>query len=202
MYSNTNIASLPWLTTLLTILWLSVAYMFHSRWGRDVSQWPMDLPARSYTFTDHPHLRDFDDAVAAEHWGGMVRHEWWDTEWRDESGRRFPRGIDVFHKVHCLVAIRDDFAIMASSPDRGEKPDFRKKRAEERTRRKVELTVNQNHLQHCFDFLRQDILCAADMTLEPLPDGYVETDGRGVEHVCKDWRVLLELMDLPDEDEI
>jgi hypothetical protein len=48
----------------------------------------------------------------------------------------------------------------------------------------------------------KDILCAADMTLEPLTEDYAETDGQGIEHQCKDWRILLNIMDLPDMDEI
>ena len=38
------------------------------------------------------------------------------------------------------------------------------------------------------------------MTLEPLDEEYVETDGQGVEHECRDWRLLLDHMGLPDVD--
>jgi hypothetical protein len=60
-----------------------------------------------------------------------------------------------------------------------------------------------NHLAHCYDFLRQAILCAGDMTLEgkakvkPEEDagvsreaiggGQAHVTGWGARHVCKDW---------------
>lgn len=48
--------------------------------------------------------------------------------------------------------------------------------------------VNDDHIGHCFDYLRQAIQCAGDMTLEtaiPNDDGAV--DGWGIEHQCRDW---------------
>ncbi|KAI1820840.1 hypothetical protein F4861DRAFT_521648 [Xylaria intraflava] len=199
MITRAHLAKLPWWTGLLTVTVFSLALVFSSRWTRDVSQWPINLPTRLYTFVNHPSLRDLDDPVAADNWNRMVRHEWWNTEWRDDAGRRFPRGIDVFHKMHCLVAIREEFAALATNDSPREEE---KVAARDGADMKIQLTLNRNHLEHCFDFLRQDILCAADMTLEPLADGYVETDGQGIEHECKDWRVLLNLMSLPDMDEI
>ncbi|KAF3018840.1 hypothetical protein E8E14_006168 [Neopestalotiopsis sp. 37M] len=196
-------SKLPWGMGLLTAFCIILAFVFHSRWERPVSQWPINLPLRPYTFVDHPHLRDFDNADASEYWGAMVWHEWWNAEWRDDAGRRFPRGIDVFHKIHCIVAIREEFANLAMDDVRPSKRELASEtQPASRDKRVVDLTLNQSHLEHCFDFLRQDILCAADMTLEPLAEGYVETDGQGVEHQCKDWRVLLDLMKLPDMDEI
>ena len=48
-----------------------------------------------------------------------------------------------------------------------------------------------NHPEHCFDYLRQSVMCAADLTLEKArvdPDGHRRaTDGWGTSHVCKDW---------------
>lgn len=72
----------------------------------------------------------------------------------------------MFHQLHCLDMIRQ--AIVRGSPD--------------------------SHTQHCFHFIRQGILCAADTTLDPLnvdglgPDGSgVGTNGVDVTHVCRDW---------------
>ena len=42
------------------------------------------------------------------------------------------------------------------------------------------------HITHCFNLLRQAILCAADTTLDPMKDGQA-TDGLNVTHVCRDW---------------
>jgi hypothetical protein len=57
-----------------------------------------------------------------------------------------------------------------------------------------ELDVNQSqshHTSHCFDYLRQGIMCAVDMSMEcprDEPDGSerIHVDGWGISHVCKD----------------
>ena len=50
------------------------------------------------------------------------------------------------------------------------------------------------HVHHCFNYLRQTILCAADMTLEEgVPEigidvtGELAVDGLGMTHTCRDW---------------
>lgn len=47
------------------------------------------------------------------------------------------------------------------------------------------------HVYHCFDYLRQSLMCAGDMTIEwprEEEDGSrFAFDGWGVEHQCKDW---------------
>lgn len=45
------------------------------------------------------------------------------------------------------------------------------------------------HVQHCFDYIRQGIQCAGDMTLE-VPtslDGKPLYNGWGTTHQCKSW---------------
>ena len=46
------------------------------------------------------------------------------------------------------------------------------------------------HMIHCFDYMRQAILCSADMSLEGLettfPDHNGGSDGWDSKHVCKD----------------
>lgn len=48
-----------------------------------------------------------------------------------------------------------------------------------------------SHPDHCFDYLRQAIICSADLTLEKArvdDDGHRRaTDGWGTEHNCKKW---------------
>ena len=43
------------------------------------------------------------------------------------------------------------------------------------------------HLRHCFDYLRQALLCAADSTLEPWSENLGGVTGWGVERVCRDY---------------
>lgn len=48
-----------------------------------------------------------------------------------------------------------------------------------------------DHMNHCFDYLRQTIQCAGDMSMEwprtePTGERFA-VDGWGVPHECKDW---------------
>ncbi|KAK2052711.1 hypothetical protein LY76DRAFT_467223, partial [Colletotrichum caudatum] len=94
------------------------------------------------------------------------------------SGTVVVRGIDMFHKMHCLISLRAELTALAlGDPAR---------RAVWRAR-DTEAEADLLHLGHCFDFLRQGILCAADPTLEALGPGFTETTGEGVVHQCRDW---------------
>ena len=48
------------------------------------------------------------------------------------------------------------------------------------------------HVNHCFEYLRQSIMCCGDTALEgqqtTFPDGWVGSDGWDAKHVCKDYR--------------
>ena len=48
------------------------------------------------------------------------------------------------------------------------------------------------HIHHCFDYLRQTIQCAGDMSIEwarEAPEGVQRkaVDGWGIPHECKNW---------------
>lgn len=44
------------------------------------------------------------------------------------------------------------------------------------------------HLFHCVDYLKQNILCQADTTLEWRSESNPEhVDGYGIPHQCRDW---------------
>lgn len=54
----------------------------------------------------------------------------------------------------------------------------------------VELTQKvAHHSAHCFDYIRQSIMCAADTSLEGMTEA---GPGWGSEHECKDYDALLE----------
>ncbi|RYP59323.1 hypothetical protein DL769_008587 [Monosporascus sp. CRB-8-3] len=76
--------------------------------------------------------------------------------------------MSVFHQLHCLSYIVEHYQQGYAG---------------------VELTDEvAHHSAHCFDYLRQSIMCAADTNLEG------ETDagpGWGSEHECTDYDVLL-----------
>jgi hypothetical protein len=56
---------------------------------------------------------------------------------------------------------------------------------------------NLGHARHCFDYLRQSIMCAGDVSYESaivLPDGKLidGVDGWGDWHMCRNWDTIWE----------
>ncbi|EQL01716.1 hypothetical protein OCS_02569 [Ophiocordyceps sinensis CO18] len=92
--------------------------------------------------------------------------------------------ISAFHSLHCLQSIHKTFARLranATAAANGTAPQ------------------DAFHAAHCFDYLRQSLLCAGDMALEG-PDSNPEAGesrlrGWGVEHQCRSWDSLVEWRD-------
>ncbi|KAF2751047.1 hypothetical protein M011DRAFT_396141 [Sporormia fimetaria CBS 119925] len=77
--------------------------------------------------------------------------------------------VSVFHQLHCLSYLGEHF---------------------QRGYGGIELDKEvAKHSAHCFNYLRQGIMCAADTTLEGKTE---EGPGEGSEHVCTDYDALLE----------
>lgn len=76
------------------------------------------------------------------------------------------------HQLHCLYNILEVYSGLTSDPS---------------------LLPEQmhGHLVHCFDYLRQSIMCAGDVALEgqhtTFPEGVTGSDGWDAKHVCKDY---------------
>ncbi|TKA32780.1 hypothetical protein B0A50_01005 [Salinomyces thailandicus] len=78
------------------------------------------------------------------------------------------------HQLHCLYMIMGSYNDIAvngytAPPDGEQDPHW--------------------HIAHCFDYIRQAIMCAGDVALEgeetTFPEGKTGTDGWNVKHVCK-----------------
>ncbi|RHZ67120.1 hypothetical protein CDV55_107929 [Aspergillus turcosus] len=86
----------------------------------------------------------------------------------------FAFGVSMWHQMHCLNHIR---AVLVNGDD------------------------GSDHTEHCFHYLRQGILCAADTTLEAggasmeLPNGEKVAAGGGTVHTCRDWRQVYDWME-------
>ncbi|KAK0643303.1 hypothetical protein B0T16DRAFT_415652 [Cercophora newfieldiana] len=85
------------------------------------------------------------------------------------------------HQLHCLHAIVRVVAAYASNqterlPDEG-----------------------PWHMAHCFDYLRQSIMCAGDVALEgqqtTFPEDMTGSDGWDAKHVCKDYGQIMSYLD-------
>ncbi|KAI1416919.1 hypothetical protein F5Y13DRAFT_204284 [Hypoxylon sp. FL1857] len=97
----------------------------------------------------------------------------------DGSGRFC---VAAFHQLHCL------FLIYA---------DFRRALSGELTHADTH-SLRDSHSLHCFDYLRESIICAADSALEPFRspfDGGTQgngVDGFGSVNQCRDFKQLFE----------
>ncbi|KAF7192002.1 Oxidase ustYa [Pseudocercospora fuligena] len=89
--------------------------------------------------------------------------------------------ISMFHSLHCLAGMRKAFQDMSEG--------------------KIDMKILQNdpHVPHCFDYLRQGILCFADDTFElardreGIPDGGI-IEGAYDVRTCRDYTKLFDLM--------
>ncbi|KIX97048.1 uncharacterized protein Z520_07162 [Fonsecaea multimorphosa CBS 102226] len=94
-------------------------------------------------------------------------------------------GLSVFHQLHCLYIIRSIFYDNLSGSQRQE--------------HEAQGLAAHHHLlghaRHCFDYLRQSIMCAGDVSYESaivLPSGKLVNgvDGWGDWHLCRNWDTI------------
>lgn len=85
--------------------------------------------------------------------------------------------LAVFHQMHCLYHMQAYMDALAMQMRAGN------------------TTLDERkliHNDHCFNYLRNAVMCTADTTLEGQIegegwDGEAGTDGTGAVHVCKNW---------------
>lgn len=95
----------------------------------------------------------------------------------------------VTHQLHCLHAIVQ--VVAAYTSDQLDKLPHE----------------DAWHVAHCFDYLRQSIMCTGDVALEgqhtTFPLGFTGSDGWDAKHVCKDYgQVLAHLEKNRADDEV
>ncbi|KAF6844327.1 hypothetical protein CMUS01_01202 [Colletotrichum musicola] len=96
------------------------------------------------------------------------------------------------HQLHCLFAILESYAGLTVN---GTADVDMHSHIPEGT----EGAEGGWHLQHCFEYLRQAILCAGDVALEgtqtTFPPGFTGSDGWDAKHVCKDPKQVYDYLD-------
>ncbi|KAI0882873.1 uncharacterized protein GGS22DRAFT_195606 [Annulohypoxylon maeteangense] len=96
----------------------------------------------------------------------------------DGSGRFC---VAAFHQLHCLFLIYSDFRRALSGELAADSH-----------------SLHGSHSLHCFDYLRESIICSADSALEPFRspfDGGTQgngVDGFGSVHQCRDFKQLFD----------
>ncbi|KAH8805228.1 hypothetical protein F5884DRAFT_859837 [Xylogone sp. PMI_703] len=88
-----------------------------------------------------------------------------------KSGVWWQTGADVFHQLHCINLLRTAL-----------RPDYYKPLNPE--------PLHTEHLYHCIDYLRQGVMCSADLT--PLPFEWADIRGRIIQiqevvHTCRNF---------------
>ncbi|KAF2772422.1 hypothetical protein EJ03DRAFT_348799 [Teratosphaeria nubilosa] len=107
-------------------------------------------------------------------------------------GKPSPQGdlydISLFHQLHCLISMREHVLMLQASVGRDNQAQVFE----------VLVKPREEHVWHCFDYLRQAVMCAGDMTVEwprTEEDGRrFAVDGWGVTHQCADWNAILQWM--------
>lgn len=99
--------------------------------------------------------------------------------------------VSVFHQLHCLTYVRTylyavlDVAQRRGGGGGGDNDDGDR----------AFLAHEDDHVFHCLDYVRQGLMCSADLTVErprEEPDGSrFAVDGWGVGHECKSWVSLV-----------
>jgi hypothetical protein len=51
--------------------------------------------------------------------------------------------------------------------------------------------THPEHIQHCFDYLRQALMCAADTNLEIANQTTGKTNGWGFERTCRNYQAVM-----------
>ncbi|CAD6593629.1 MAG: hypothetical protein ASARMPRED_007746 [Alectoria sarmentosa] len=87
-------------------------------------------------------------------------------------------GVSMFHQLHCLTVLRASYYAALN----GTLPPFTQPGIELLSEEK-RLMLLREHTAHCFDYLRQGIMCAGDLTIESavdLPEKWLEGISKGI----------------------
>ncbi|OJJ45972.1 hypothetical protein ASPZODRAFT_97397 [Penicilliopsis zonata CBS 506.65] len=136
---------------------------------------PRELPLKVRTiqavFHDDPSHYGMEGVTATAEWNA-IRPPGKGFVFLGEE--HFAFDVSMWHQMHCLNHIR---AVLVNGDD------------------------GSDHTAHCFHYLRQGILCAADTTLEPggtsmeLANGDKVAAGGGTVHTCRDWTQVYEWLE-------
>ena len=93
---------------------------------------------------------------------------------------RQPYSISLFHQLRCLDVIRRDMVVVVESESESLAPDS-------------EDSLTQSKLsRHCLNYMRQMVLCRADLALDPVLGRPHEARVRPDTNQCVDWRRVYE----------
>ncbi|KAH8669186.1 hypothetical protein BX600DRAFT_267825 [Xylariales sp. PMI_506] len=93
-----------------------------------------------------------------------------------QYGRGYTVTTSLTHQLHCLHSLAEVFSAY-------------------RIGRSDKIPEDPWHIAHCFDYIRQSVMCSADVALEgkatTFPEGVTGSDGWDAKHVCKNYDEVL-----------
>ncbi|KAF2010397.1 hypothetical protein BU24DRAFT_427525 [Aaosphaeria arxii CBS 175.79] len=110
------------------------------------------------------------------------------------EGQETPWGeifsVSLFHQIHCLGLLRKQYWTLLNHVASGDQEAALKESLKQQ---------ENTHTGHCFDYLRQALMCAGDMSMEwprDEPDGSKRrhVDGWDIPHKCKSWDTIWQYM--------
>ncbi|KAH4350608.1 hypothetical protein HBH98_051370 [Parastagonospora nodorum] len=97
-----------------------------------------------------------------------------------------PLSVTFYHQLHCLHALQ-----LSYYKTKYELDILRNHSIQSAFIGTIDVDLRSNHIHHCFDYLIQTILCAADTNLEPPDPNYPNiTDGYWSERSCRDYDAI------------
>ncbi|KAH7082866.1 hypothetical protein BKA63DRAFT_139150 [Paraphoma chrysanthemicola] len=107
-----------------------------------------------------------------------------------------PKALSGFHQLHCLYGLRIAYFAQRNFLDKQKAASIPGYTYEKNAYLDgmSEHELGLFHVEHCFEYLRQAVMCAADTNLEDtiVNEGGTETAPWGTERVCRDWEGVRE----------
>ena len=100
---------------------------------------------------------------------------------------RQPYSISLFHQLRCLDIIRRDLIIIEPEPESPEDNNSSSRKFKKLSR-------------HCLNYMRQMVLCRADLALDPVLGRALEARVRPDTNQCVDWRRVYEELERNQRD--
>ncbi|PHH65556.1 hypothetical protein CDD81_1991 [Ophiocordyceps australis] len=95
----------------------------------------------------------------------------------DDGSEKY--SVSMFHQLQCLKLLRSNYYATT----------------QQQISRRQNHDASHVHINHCFDYLRQAIMCCGDLTLEwpsAMHNSSTSFDGWGIAHKCRSWHQALQ----------
>ncbi|RAL11832.1 uncharacterized protein BO97DRAFT_453456 [Aspergillus homomorphus CBS 101889] len=143
---------------------------------------PLDTQKETFTYNRTFGADPREDPNTQAAWDSIVPFGQGTVRYASPETEQIYYTVSAVHQLHCLWSIHKSYYRShvhgVTSTEHGDEREHHAKEKEQR------------HMRHCFDYLRQSLMCAADATLEPVDAALGGVTGWGVQRVCRDYVAL------------